>query len=61
MIFDLKKIAAGAIMGLAAAIAFDLQKFGEADGQAFDWGKAVARWVKGALTGATGAAGLGAV
>ena len=66
--FDYKKILAGAVIGfLGAAIAdIDAWRDGlqEAEGEKFwppfDWAKAIRRWVAGAVTGATGALGLGA-
>lgn len=50
----------GAALGFVGAFVFDLQKWKEADGIAFDWKKALPRWVKGAITGACGALGVSA-
>ena len=54
------KVGKGAALGLVGAFVFDLQKWKEADGIAFDWKKAFPRWIKGAVTGACGALGVSA-
>jgi hypothetical protein len=50
----------GAALGFVGAFVFDLQKWKEADGIAFDWKKALPRLIKGAATGAAGALGVSA-
>jgi hypothetical protein len=70
-----KKIILGFVAGVVGAVAFDFQKYYEALDKAadmldptvdwesvmpkFDWKLAVIRWIKGGVTGAIGAAGLG--
>jgi hypothetical protein len=54
------KVGKGAALGLVGAIAFDVQKWNEQSGTAFDWKIALPRWVKGAVTGALGALGVSA-
>lgn len=62
MDFNLKKALTGALFGFITALAFDLQKFGEVTKEdelaTFSWRIASLRWLKGALTGFTGAVGL---
>lgn len=54
-----KAIVAGALAGFAGALVSDLHAFSSApDGQPFNWGKAAARWVSGAITGAATGAGI---
>jgi len=50
----------GAAIGFLGAVLFDLQKWNESVGFAFDWKTAVVRWVKGAVAGAAGAVGISA-
>ena len=52
------KIVKGAVIGFLGAVMFDLQKWNESVGATFDWKTAAIRWVKGAVTGATGALGI---
>lgn len=60
--FDLKKIFAGAVSGLVAAVVVDVHAWSKAPkGEAFDWALAVKRWVAGAISGATAALGIGSV
>ena len=54
------KIAKGAVIGFLGAVMFDLQKWNESVGATFDWKTAGIRWVKGAVAGALGAAGVSA-
>lgn len=57
-----KLIIAGALGGLLAAIAVDVNAWAKSDpALPFDWGLAVKRWVAGAMSGAAGAFGLGAL
>lgn len=63
-----KRVAAGAVLGFVGAFIADLDAWRdglqEAEGEKFwppfDWAKALRRWIAGAVTGATGAFGLGA-
>ena len=63
MNFDLHKILAGALTGLLAAVAVDLDAFRKSGGATvgFDVALALKRWLSGALLGALGAAGLAQV
>jgi len=54
----LVKALKGAILGFVGAFVFDLQKWKESTGIAFDWKTAYFRWIKGAVTGAAGALGV---
>jgi hypothetical protein len=56
----LVKALKGAALGFLGAVMFDLQKWNESVGFAFDWKTAAIRWVKGAATGAAGAVGISA-
>jgi hypothetical protein len=56
-----KLIVAGALGGLLAAIAVDVNAWAKSDDKPFDWGLAVKRWIAGAMSGAAGAFGLGAL
>ena len=53
-----KKLVAGALSGLLAAVVVDVNAWSKASG-AFDWGLALKRWVAGAVSGATAALGVG--
>lgn len=53
---DPKRIVVGAIGGFIAAVVVDLHAWG--GGDPFNWKKAIARWIAGAVTGAAGAAGV---
>ncbi len=58
----LKKIIAGAVAGFAAALVIDINAWSKGpEGSKFNWLLAAKRWVAGAVTGATGAFGLGQV
>lgn len=54
---DVKKLVAGAVAGFVSALVVDLHAWSDSTGS-FDWQKALKRWVAGAVTGATSAAGL---
>lgn len=55
-------IVIGAIGGFLGALAADLHAYsGSADEANFNWKKAAARWLYGAITGGMGAAGIAAV
>ena len=54
----LVKALKGAALGFVGAFVFDLQKWKESTGIAFDWKTAYPRWIKGAVTGAAGALGV---
>ena len=56
----LVKVIKGAAIGFLGALMFDLQKWNESVGFSFDWKIALVRWVKGAVAGALGAAGVSA-
>jgi hypothetical protein len=56
----LLKIGKGAALGFGSALVFDLQKWNEQSGAAYDWKIAGVRWLKGAVTGAAGALGVSA-
>lgn len=58
--FDYKKIIAGAVSGFVGALVTDLHAWSTGGGS-FDWILALKRWIAGAITGATTAAGLGAL
>ncbi len=57
-------IVKGAISGTLAAASVDINAFRQwksfDDAAAYDWKKAIFRWVQGAIVGALSAAGLGA-
>ena len=55
-----KKLIAGAVSGLLAAVVVDVHAWAKSS-EAFNWGLAVKRWVAGAVSGATGALGMGAI
>lgn len=54
---DLKKLIAGAVSGFVAAVLVDIHAWSVGQG-AYDWAKAFKRWVAGAISGASAAAGL---
>ena len=57
-----QQIRAGALSGFASALVVDLRAYSQApDGEAYNWKKAVARWISGTVTGAMAAAGLSAM
>lgn len=56
--FDQKKLIAGAISGIIAAVLVDLDAYKNSEGP-YNWSVAVRRIVIGAVTGALGAVGLG--
>lgn len=55
----------GAISGALAAASVDINAFRQwksfDDAAAYDWKKALFRWVQGAIVGALSAAGIGAI
>lgn len=53
-----KLILAGAISGLASAVVVDLNAWSHTPGAPFDWGLALRRYIKGAITGALSASGF---
>jgi len=55
-----KKIIAGALSGVLAAIVVDVHAWSKGEGS-FDWGLALKRWVAGGVSGAAAAAGLSGV
>ena len=60
MLFDPKKIIAGAFAGFVSAFGVDIHSWSLAPkGSPFDWGTAVKRWVGGAVAGAMVAIGIG--
>lgn len=62
MMFDLKKIIAGAAVGFFTALVVDVRKWSKwPKGTAFDWSEAVKTWIAGAVSGASAAFGIGAV
>lgn len=58
-----KAIVAGAVSGFVAAAVVDVNAWSKRDDKAdpFDWWLAFKRWVAGAVSGAAGAAGFGAL
>lgn len=57
--FDSKKILAGAVSGLVAAVLVDLNAWTKAEkGAKFDVKLASKRWISGAVSGATASVGL---
>ena len=55
-----KKLIAGAVSGVLAALVVDINAWSKTQ-EPFNWGLAVKRWVSGAITGATGAFGVQAI
>jgi len=55
----LKRIGAGALAGLIAAVGVDYHAYTQ-NPRAFDWKLAAGRWFFGAVSGAASAAGFGA-
>lgn len=57
MNWDVKKLSAGAVAGVLAAVVVDLHAWAQSS-EGFDWGLAVKRWAAGAVSGALAALGL---
>lgn len=57
---NIKLIIAGALGGFLAAVAVDINAWAKTN-EPFDWGLAARRWIAGAISGAAGAVGLGAL
>ena len=57
MNLELKKIVAGAVSGLVAALVVDVNAWSKTD-EKFDWLLAFKRWVAGAVTGALATLGV---
>lgn len=59
---DYKKLIAGAVAGLLAAVTVDVNAWKSyPDDKPYNWGVAFKRWIAGAVTGALAALGLGQV
>lgn len=56
---DQKRLIAGALSGFVAAVLVDIHAWSSAGDVAFDWTKALKRWVAGAVSGALTAIGFG--
>ena len=55
-----KKIIAGALSGVLAAIVVDVHAWSKSEGS-YDWSLAIRRWFAGGVSGAAAAAGLSGV
>lgn len=56
---DWKKAVAGAVSGFVGAFLADLHAWSKGGGTAFDWSKALPRWVSGLVSGALTGIGMG--
>ena len=57
---NLKVLIAGAVSGFVSAVLVDIHAWSSGQG-AYDWSKALKRWVAGAISGAAAGAGISVV
>jgi hypothetical protein len=60
MMFDVKKLIAGAVSGFVGAAVVDIHAWSKSEGK-FDWVLAFKRWIAGAVSGVTAAMGIGSL
>jgi hypothetical protein len=60
MMFDVKKLVAGAVSGFVGAAVVDIHAWSQSEGK-FDWVLAFKRWIAGAVSGVAAAMGIGSL